>query len=177
MPTIESKPISPAQPNKAEYGTTELALFDLINTREEFKEKFKEDPPKFNPAVRPKYWFDTTVDLSDPEGEVTYLIVRKVNSVPRLMRTTMPNWEAARVNIPDTPEQGAAGIDSYIHTPRDMPIRELLPNEALFQISPFEFGIMRSDLKAAEDDQAESFTPKDRILLKAIAKTLGVPAI
>lgn len=171
---IESKPIIKPQPNKAEYGTTELALFDIIHSREEYKARFGEEPPKFDETIRPKYWLDTSVDLSDPEGEVTYLIVRKVNNTPSLMRSSMSNWEASRVNIPDTPQQGAAGIGPYIKTPRDMPLRELLPNEALFQISPFEFGIMRSDLKAAEDDAANQWTAKDRVMLKAIAAKLGV---
>jgi len=171
---IESKPTIKPQPNKAEYGVTELALFEVFKTREAYKAKFGVDPPPFDERERPMYWFDSTPDLTDMEAEVTYLTVRPVSNVPTLQRMSVPVWEAIRVNIPDTPEQGAKGIGPYIKTPRPMPIRELLTNESLFQTSPFEYGVMRSDLKVLEDEKAESFTPKDRVMLKAIAAKLGV---
>lgn len=171
---IESKPVEKPQPNLAQYGVSDLGLFEVFETREEFLAKFGEAPPKFDELERPKYWFDTTVDLSDPESEVSYLIVRKVNGVPKLMRTSMPVWEASRVNIPDTPEQGAAGVGPYIKTPRDLPIRDLKPGEALFIAFGGTPGIMRADLKAAENDKAEYWTPADRTILKNIARKLGV---
>lgn len=171
---IESKPTIKPQPNKAEYGVSELALFEVYQTREAYKAKFGVDPPKFDETERPKYWFDTTPDTTDMEADVSYLVCRKVNNVPKLMRVSVPVWEAIRVNIPDSVQEGAAGIGPYIKTPRDLPIRELLPGEALFVDFGGIPGIMRADLKAAEDEKAESFTPKDRVMLKAIAAKLGV---
>jgi len=67
--------------------------------------------PACQAAYRPKYCFDLTVDLPDPEGYVCDLVAQ---GQPQREQNCEPVWKAARANIPN----GA-------RLPRDCPIRAL----------------------------------------------------
>lgn len=175
---MKSLPIVPAQPSRAQYGIGELALFKQYTTREEYEAEFGIPPPAFDPDLRPKYWLDQSVDTSDVEADVPYLVARMVGGEPRIVTTMMPAWEAAAVNIP--PTQTSALIPSNPlfaavgRAPRELPVRALLAGEALF----IGFGglimVSRADMAAKAEQESGKFLAADRELLAKIAAKLGV---
>jgi hypothetical protein len=173
----ESLPVVPAQPDRDQYGVNAIALFKCYMTPAEYAAAFGEDPPPFDVSLRPKYWFDTSVDLSDPEGEAEYQIVvqDKKTGLYSIRTIHLAVAEAARPNIPSG--AAVAGDDDFSRarnqTPREVPIRKLLDNEMLTS-SPFGPSIVRTDKKEVIDEAAGRFTASDRALLKAIAAKLGV---
>jgi hypothetical protein len=176
----ESKPIIPPQPNRPQYGVSDLALFELFQTREDYTAKFGVAPPQFDEREKPKYWFDSTVDAEgDPEGQVDYTVIRNGAITPS--RITMSNWEASRVNIPDSVQEGAAAVGPFVKKPWLQPVRNLLPGETLFVGFGGVTSVMRADLVVERDAEAQLFLPSDRALLKdthtlaqRIAKALNI---
>lgn len=172
----QSKPVVPAQPEREFYGIQDIALLQWIDSRETYQRTFGAVPPEFNPAHRPKYWFDTSVDLTDPEADVCYQVPRLgKDGLPRIVQSCMPAWEAARVNIPG----GAASTDPNDlrgRPAREIPVRALAPNEALVFETPFGMRVIRTDLRLERERKEGKFLPEDRALLLAIARKLGVAA-
>ena len=175
----QSVPIVPVQPDKEQYGVSDISLFKTYKTPEQYRAEFGVKPPAFNPAARPKTWFDSTVKLEDPEADVCYKIIRAVSGVPSIVQSCMPAWEAATVNIPpndplpvvslQTDEQRARWRPA-----REVPVRDLLPGEAVAA----GFGgipvIVRLDRKQSQDERDGKFTASDRELLRAVARKLGL---
>lgn len=178
MSADKSIPVIPAQPNKAQYGIGELELFKKYMTREAYEEAFGVPPPQYNPDLRPKFWRDDSVDVSDPEAEVEYLVPRMVAGKWKLVRTMMPAWEAAAVNIPETLPSGITPSnpewEGRGRPAREFPVRPLLDNESLIPGFGNICMVGRSDLLAAQEADSGKFLPADRALLKAIADKLEV---
>jgi hypothetical protein len=175
----QSLPVVPAQPAKPQYGIGELALFEQYMTVEAYTAKFGEAPPPFNPNLRPKYWFDSSVDATDLEADVEYLIPRLKDGVWKLIRTTLPVWEAISVNIPETMEGAATPSHPQFagrgRPMREVPVRPLLPGESLFAGFGNLCMVARADLLTKQDEESGKFLPSDRELMRKIADKLGVP--
>jgi len=165
---------APPQPTTEVYGISALYLYKTFQTPADFEKATGKAAPAFNPACRPKHWFDPSVDLRDPEADTCYPVVRVPlgQTQPRVVTACMPAFEAAQVNIPD----GYASTepnDPRARPPREVPVRPLLANEAL---AGTLFGVQVVNLdKRAERLKTEGvFLPADRALLEAIAAKLGV---
>ncbi len=175
--SARSLPIVPAQPEREYYGIPHIALFRRFGTVAEYRAAFGEDPPPFATSLRPKFWFDSSVDLTDPEGEVPYMIVKRVAGNWGMVNITMAAAEAARVNIPPdgttiSGEDANSPFGQAVLRPeRELPVRPLLPNEALYA-TPFGVSVVRLDLRLKQDEEAGKFLPSDRSLLTAIASKL-----
>ncbi|MEO8025162.1 MAG: hypothetical protein ABI823_01730 [Bryobacteraceae bacterium] len=101
---LVSKPSARPQPELAQYGVGELALFKVF-TRESYRSTFGVQAPAYEPSQRIKAWFDSSVDLSDPESLVVYRVIAQDRSgAPVLRQVGMPAGEAARVNLPGAVE-------------------------------------------------------------------------
>lgn len=95
-----SRPVVPPQPDQAQYGVGELALFKVYS-RDSFLHVFGEQAASFDPQRKIKAWFDTSVDLSDPDGLVVYKVAAQDKSGTWVLRQVgMPAREAATVNLP-----------------------------------------------------------------------------
>jgi len=95
-----SRPVVPPQPDQAQYGVGELALFKAY-TRESFRSVFGVQAPSFDPTRKTKTWFDTSVDQSDPESLVVYKVGAQDKTGTWILRQVgMPAREAATVNLP-----------------------------------------------------------------------------
>lgn len=175
-----SNPLAQPQPDKEVYGIRDLTLFSSYDSRAGFKQAFGVDPPDFTTGFRVKKWFDTTVDLSDPEADACYLIVKTgKDGTPTTSQSCMPAFEAARANIPDgfaisNPVPGSA-MDQYAQArarpEREIPIRALLPNEVL-RASPFGVEVIRVDKRLNAEQQAGKFMPEDRAVLQEVLRLL-----
>ncbi len=101
--SIISIPITPTQPNQAQYGLDSLALFKRY-TRDSFLAAFGEQAPPFDPTKKPKDWFDTSVDAqNDPNGVSVYKHSTGVDTTgtPIAFKTFgITNLEASLVNLP-----------------------------------------------------------------------------
>jgi len=107
-----SQPVVPAQPGTEFYGVQDLALFKSYS-RESYRAAFGLEAPAYDPARRGKNWFDSTVDISDPDNVAVYRIVGQDKSGHGLLRQiVMPAHEAAAVNL-----SGAIQYPPYIVTP------------------------------------------------------------
>lgn len=176
--SAQSLPVIPPQPNVSDYGITYLYLFKTYNSAETFQAAFGVAAPSLDLTRLQKTWFDTSVDLTDPEADVTYTVVRQPVPGGQWVVTTrtMMASEAATVNV----TSGAATTDpvmlAWLAKPsREIPIRALLPNESLKGEPPFNLPmITRSDLLAQEQAANGGFTGSDRALLKLIAQALKV---
>lgn len=77
------------------------------------------------------------------------------------------NWDttvATPVWVPAPP--APTGADDT-RPPRDMPVRDMLPNEK-FQLGLMGVSIMRTDLQQQSNEQSGQFTPADRQMLQQI---------
>ncbi|GEM_PF-3882907 len=173
MPTVQT------QPDKERYSTAELSLFQQFNTREAYQAAFGVEPPPFDLNQRPKFWFDSSVDPGvDPEDDIPYRILRQKDGNWGIVSTVIPAWEAAKVNIPPTLESAITPEHpeyySRIRPAREMPVRDLLPNEALSS----SFGglpvVVRLDKQRESAENSGKFLATDRELLYSVAKKLGV---
>lgn len=100
----ESKPVVPPQPDRLIYGPSDLVLLKTY-TRETYEKEFGVQAPPFDTSRRPKYWFDSTVDLTDPEALVAYKIVSMDKGGNPVIRTmAMTAQEAATVNMAGRPK-------------------------------------------------------------------------
>lgn len=183
---IRPKPEVPI--STARSGVTDLILFPVYQTREDWATQFGSEPPSADPNRRAKYWFDPDyagVRPEDDDGEavgydtllihpLTGVVAKDVNGNPRIGKIWMSKWEAGSVNIP-------SGISNEFHPatiiarqqPWPPPLRPLHPDERL----EFGFGgvvyvrnINIRELRVGTD----GFTESDRQLLHAIARKLGL---
>ena len=97
-----SLPVVQPQPEREIYGLTDVRLFKEF-TRSEYKAEYGVEAPEFDPTRRPKTWFDSSVDLSDPDAFVHYSVIRVVNGNPKACDIYMPAWEAASINFEPEP--------------------------------------------------------------------------
>ncbi len=94
-----SRPIVPPQPDQAQYGVGDLALFKVFS-RGSFLHVFGAQAPAFDPQRKIKTWFDTSVDLSDPEALAVYKVAAQDKAGTWVLRQIgMTAREAATVNL------------------------------------------------------------------------------
>jgi hypothetical protein len=171
-----SVPTDPAQPNAPIYSVVQLETVKEYNPVS-YKAAWGVDPP-WDATQNIKTWFDSTLDMSDPEAAVVYRVAKLVNGVPRLTSIALPVSVAAVVNIPPLPPQTVPGgppINTAMPTNpiTPVPVRALLPGESFYP-NPFSIMVQRSDLEQAQQSAAGGFTQADRTLLQKIAGAVGV---
>ena len=97
-----SQPVVPAQPNTEFFSVQDLALFRSYS-RDSYRAAFGVQVAAYDPARLRKSWFDSTVDVSNPNNVAIYYIpVMDQNGRGALQQMVMPAQEAATVNLPGT---------------------------------------------------------------------------
>ena len=168
----------PALP-MAKYGLESLYLFPYYQSQEDYQKDLGSAAPVWNPNRQPKYWQDPKA-LSALRNSVVYNQVLAVadNSIPlagpdgkpMLDLLVLQKAEAATVNIPPK-GPGVANVPGASAPEVQPPLRALESNEEL----AFGFGnTVYVHNKDYPFDDSGSFTASDRLLLKAIAKKLGL---
>jgi hypothetical protein len=165
----------PALP-MAKYGLESLYLFPYYQSREDYQKATGADAPVFNPNRQPKYWQDPKAKDS-LKRNVVYNQVLAIaengaplvgaDGKPMLDLLLLQKDEAATVNIP----VGAANVVGADVPAVPPPLRALESNEEL------DFGFGNTVYVHNTDypfDDTGIFSAADRLLLKAIAKKLGV---
>lgn len=159
------------------YGLSNLYLFPVFQTREAYKKATGQEAPPYDPTKRLKSWFDPKA-LESPRRKIIYdnvlaanehgLPISDANGKPMLEPLVIDREEAAAVNIP----YKAPGVPDQPYTGPEwpVPLRPLEPNEELF----FQFGNVVAVKNTETYPDLEGFGPKDRALLLAIARKLGV---
>jgi len=270
-----SQPVVPAQPSAEFYTIQDLALFKSYS-RESYRAAFGGDAPAYDPSRRGKSWFDSTVNVANPDDVAVYRIAaRDQNGKGILQQLVMPAQEAATVNLPGAIQyppyivtatgatrggsslnaiylslesdaqalmkelgggnlqqeelpsfptvypneeprrqwyfllqgqpvnvgallllRNAQGVGAPGHwdvsapqpvwvpdppastgagdtrPPREMPIRDLLPNESLYTGLMGILGVVRTDLQKTADEASGKFTPDDRVTLRMIYQAI-----
>ena len=163
--------------DSVQYGIDKLYLFPYYQTREQYQKATGHEPPTFNPARPPKHWFDPSADSSQRRNivydrvialSVTGSAMPDENGKPMMEPMILVKRDAATVNLPlsgetvtDATEPGPAAVP--------VPLRDLEADEELV----FTFaGLVAVRKKGALEDG--TFTAKDRTMLMAIAKAVGV---
>lgn len=80
-------------------------------------------------------------------------------------------WDLSKIEpewVPDPP--APTGVDDS-RTPREVPVRDLLPNEAI-QVGLMGVGIVRTDFREQSMRANGQFTAEDRTMLRAIYKAV-----
>jgi hypothetical protein len=174
-----SAPVVPVQPDRDQYGVSDIALFNAYQSRAQYKAAFGKEAAEFDPGRRPKTWFDSTVDLSDPEADVCYKVVKVAkDGNPAVSLSCMPAFEAATVNlIPDTIIPAGRLTEEMLartRPQREIPVRDLLPGEVLIGGFGNVPTVVRMDKKQSQEEKDGKFTAGDRALLRRIAEKLGL---
>ena len=165
----------PALP-MAKYGLESLYLFPYYQSREDYLKATGNEAPVFNPNRQPKYWLDPKAKDSTKRNVVYNQVLAiaengaplvGVDGKPMLDILMLQKDEAATINIP----VGAANVLGADVPAVPPPLRALESNEEL----GFGFGntvyVHNTDYPF---DDTGIFSASDRLLLKAIAKKLGV---
>ena len=163
------------------YNLDRLYLYPYCQNREAYEAANGQPCPPWDPTRRPKRWADpsaanSTEDFvvydrvlaTDPK-ELAKGPLTGPDGKPYFKSLILPKEIAATVNIPPS-VANAPGADA---PPYEPPCRALEPNEELF-FDPLGFGVVmvkNTDLYSVGEN---SFTAQDRVLLRAIAKKLGV---
>jgi hypothetical protein len=92
-------PQNPPQPDQPIYGFIALQTVPTF-TRPSYLNAFGVQPLDFDATKPPKFWFDSTVDLSSPENIAVYQTVQLDGITASIVQLQMPATQAASVNIP-----------------------------------------------------------------------------
>lgn len=96
------KPVTPAQPDKAQYTGEALQLSPRL-TRPIYEKMFGEQPPPYDPAKRIKRWFFTDVLTGSTDQSNAMVEFQTFNDKTGKFETiAMTNQEAATPNLPGT---------------------------------------------------------------------------
>jgi hypothetical protein len=107
-----STPAAQPQPNQITFPVDALALFHTY-TRDSFRSAFGVDAPAWDANRLSKTWFDSTIDVSEPNSVVNYqMIGQDSTGTWVVLPYTMPASEAATVNIP-----GVVSYPPYVIEP------------------------------------------------------------
>lgn len=158
------------------YGLEKLYLFPAYQSREAYLRATGKEPPPWDPQRQPKGWFDPKAQESARRSVVyDHALAVAENGAPLLGPDgkpfldllVLPKGEAATVNLPPY-GTNVPGADAPLVP---VPCRALDPDEELF----FDLGGVATvrNLKLYPRDE-QGFTPRDRALLRAMAKKLGV---
>ena len=158
------------------YGLKSLYLFPYYQTREDYRQATGQEPPPWDPNRPPKYWRDPSA-LSSPRRNVIYdyvlatgptgTPVAGLDGKPVLDLLVLRKEDAATVNLPPL----ATNVPGADVPEVPCPLRPLEPEEELF----FDIGgvvtVKNVTLYAALE---VGFTAQDRLLLRGIARKLGL---
>jgi hypothetical protein len=181
------RPVNKVPIDKPVSSEFDLIIFPVYQTRDDYRQEFGADPPPPDPMIRRKHWFDPQYsDVLEDNGETAMYQVIKRNPQtgqlildslgrPQIGYLVIPTYIAGRVNIPqglanefppETPIMKFAGYP--------FPIRPLHADEELkAPATPFgDLTVVNVRLAAQQQDQAQGFTPEDRIRLKQIQAVL-----
>ena len=162
-------------------GLDSLFIFPYYQTREAFEKATGRPCPPWNPSVPPKGWFDPKAAESTRRNVVydntlVYsldgTILQDSNGKPMLDVLVLPKEQAATVNIPDK-SLGASNIPGADRPEVPAPLHLPGEHEELFFIWGQTVAVRN---KVAWEQTQNTFTARDRVLLKAIAGKLGVAA-
>ena len=162
-------------------GLDSLFLFPYYQTREAYEKATGRPCPPWNPLLPPKAWFDPKA-AEATRRNVVYdntlvyslngVILADANGDPMLDALVLPKEQAALVNIPDK-TLGASNIPGSDRPEVPPPLRLPDGTEELFFIFGQTVAVRN---KVAWEQTQNTFTARDRVLLKAIADKLGVAA-
>lgn len=118
-------------------------------------------PTEYPPSEPRRMWYFMYRGLPINVGALLFNRHRRGVDAPGHWDTTGtdPRW------IPDPPAPTGLA-ESY--PAREMPLRELLPNEKLASGMMGDVYVVRTDKQAEQIAEADHFTPEDRVLLRAI---------
>lgn len=160
------------------YSLDKLYLFPYYQTRADYARATGEEPPEFDIARPPQYWYDPAAPGSTKRSLI-YQNILAVNEKGQPLKdekgnpffepVVMLKSEAGSVNIPLAVAANEPGTEVPAAQP---PLRDLDPDEELF----FDFGgvVMVRNKTLADSSAPVGFTPQDRELLKTIARKLNV---
>ena len=161
-----------------QYGLQHLYLFPYYQTREDYQKATGTEPPAWNPAKPPKYWFDPKAKQATKRSILYDAVITVAengapipgpDSKPQTEPLLIPRDEAATVNIPP---KGAnvANVPGADQPEVQPPLGPLAAEEEL----AFGFaGIVIVKNKNLQPDPG-TFTRDDRALLAKVAAKLGV---
>lgn len=180
MSKLVSVAVSPAQPDRMQYGVLDLAVFRHTNSIPDYVKAWGEAPPPPEASLRPKTWFDSSAADKDPEEPCEYRVIQKVKGVWQVTTVHIAAFEAARVNL--FPGSAVAIYPGEVPTAQEaarrrpawpVPIRELLPNERITVLAGDIPAIVRTDMEEDRDKASGKFLESDRAMLKEILALLG----
>ena len=112
-----SVPVTPPQPDKLSYATSELNLFTLYD-RDGYRAAFGTAAPTCDPSKPLKNWFDSTMSAVDPDSLALYKgVLTNKDGSPAVKQFWMTAAEAAVVNLPSRetyPKYVPAPTKAYI---------------------------------------------------------------
>jgi hypothetical protein len=112
-----SVPVTPPQPDKLSYDTSELNLFKLYD-RDSYRAAFGAAAPTCDPSKLLKAWFDSTMSAVDPDSLALYkAVLTNKDGSPAVKQFWMTAGEAAVVNLPGRetfPKFNPAASKAYI---------------------------------------------------------------
>lgn len=176
-------PVPFVVPTKGLYGLSELYLFPVFQTREDFARIMGYEPPKYDPSRPVKSWMDAAA-LNSPIPRVLYERVlclseggsplADASNSPFFEPLMLPKQIAATVNL--KPKDFTGKFTELPETGVEVPVpcRDLLPEERLI------FGLgglvqVRNTKYPLDPTGNSTFTEDDRAILYQIAAKLGVP--
>jgi len=155
------------------YAIERLYLFPYYADRDAYEQALGEEPPPYDHKRAPKRWFDPKAKDATRRNVVYDQVLATSQSGTTLVGPegkpvidvlVLLKEEAATVNIPPP---GAARAD-LPEVP--MPLRPLEPNEEVFFDLFGVVAVRNLDLTPLEN----GFSARDRSLLQAIARKLGI---
>lgn len=100
VPVFAQAPVQPAQPNAQFYGVQSLYTFPVYADRASYTLATGKRAPACDASMPQKFWFDATVDTSDPSNVTVYQQVALVGSVYKEKQYILSSSVAASVNLP-----------------------------------------------------------------------------
>jgi hypothetical protein len=160
------------------YGIKSLYLFPYYQTREDYQKVTGQEPPPWDARRAPKYWCDPKARESTRRNVVYDSVLATSQSgsplagpdgKPMLDVLVLSKDEAATVNIPPV----GTNVPGAEVPEIPCPLRPLDADEELF----FDIGGVVTVKNVPLYSALEAgFTAQDRLLLKAIARSLGINA-
>lgn len=164
----------------AQTDLSPLHLFDVYQTRADYKEAHGVDPPPFDPTRPPQHWYDPEA-TKKPGRVVVYERVLAMDERnqpllgpdgrPFFEPLVLPKMDAATVNIPYKESANEPGTDQPTVP---VPLRALLEDEELAVGWAGVVVLRRRSLWRQAVAAPTAWTEDDRRLLRDIAAKLGV---
>ena len=164
----------------AQTDLSPLYLFDVYQTRADYREAHGVDPPPFDPTRPPQHWYDPDA-AKRPGRVVMYERVLAMDERgqpllgpagrPYLEPLVLPRMDAATVNIPYKEAANEPGTDQPTVP---VPLRALYEDEELALGWAGIVVLRRRSLWQQSISAPTAWTEDDRRVLMAIAAKLGV---